>query len=164
MSVGVFVSLWRIWPCFVPIWVGRLLCWAMDEPGEVAGGLSGRLTDHVGIGVLTRLLHRDLVDEVLVETRRLEVRVRLLPARVVVYFVLALCLFFGESYEEVMRRLVHGLRFLGNWSDDWRVPTAGALTRAGSDSGPNRYKNCTNGWPPHWPGRVLEGRGCAVFG
>jgi hypothetical protein len=93
-------------------------------------GVSGRLTDHVGIGVLTRLLHRDLVDEVLVETGRVEQRVRLLPARVVVYFVLALCLFFGESYEEVIRRLVHGLKFLGNWSDEWTVPTAGALTRA----------------------------------
>lgn len=102
----------------------------MDESDGSVGGSSGRLTDHIGIGVLTRLLHRDLVDEVLMETGRLERRVRLLPARVVVYFVLALCLFFGESYEEVIRRLVHGLRFLGNWSDDWTVPTAGGLTRA----------------------------------
>lgn len=53
-----------------------------------------------------------------------------MPARVVVYFVLGLCLFCGESYEEVMRRMAEGLRFMGNWSGRWRVPTAGALTRA----------------------------------
>ncbi|WP_280249062.1 transposase domain-containing protein, partial [Nocardia abscessus] len=49
---------------------------------------TGRQTDRIGLGVLTRVVHRDLVDEVLVETGRLEKRRRLLPARVVVYFVL----------------------------------------------------------------------------
>ncbi|RXS64592.1 IS4 family transposase, partial [Streptomyces sp. TM32] len=72
-----------------------------------------RLTDRVGIGVLTRLVDRDLVDEVLAGTGRPERWSRLLPARVVVYYVMALCLFFGESYEEVIRLLVNGLRFLG---------------------------------------------------
>jgi hypothetical protein len=32
---------------------------------------------------------------------------------VVVYYVLALNLFFGEAYEEVMRQLVNELRFWG---------------------------------------------------
>uniref|UniRef100_UPI003F4B7D70 transposase domain-containing protein n=1 Tax=Streptomyces microflavus TaxID=1919 RepID=UPI003F4B7D70 len=54
---------------------------------------------------------------------RRERRVRLLPARVTVYFVLAMCLFFGDGYEEVMRKLVGGLRFLGGWSGSWKVPT-----------------------------------------
>ncbi len=40
------------------------------------------------------------------------------PAHVVVYYVLALNLFFGEAYEAVMRQLVNGLRFLGNWRHD----------------------------------------------
>ncbi|MCP2198874.1 Insertion element 4 transposase N-terminal, partial [Lentzea flava] len=56
--------------------------------------------------MLTRLFDRGLVDEVLAETGRREKRSRLLPARVVVYYVLALCLFFGDGYEEVMRKLV----------------------------------------------------------
>ena len=43
--------------------------------------------------MLTRIFHRDLVDEVLAETGRTQRRSRLLPARVVVYYVLALCLF-----------------------------------------------------------------------
>jgi len=69
------------------------------------------LTDRIGLGVLTRLVHRDLVDEVLAQTDRTERRRRLLPARVVVYFVLAMTLFFDDAYEEVMRKLIEGLRF-----------------------------------------------------
>lgn len=94
------------------------------------------MTDHIGIGVLTRLVDRDLVDEVLVDTGKREQRVRLLPARVVVYYVMALCLFFGDSYEEVMRTLVDGLRALGSWSKEWRVPTTSAITRARTRLGP----------------------------
>jgi hypothetical protein len=91
---------------------------------------SGRLTDSIGIGVLTRLVHRDLVDQVLMETGRVEKRSRLLPARVVVYYVMALCLFFGDSYEEVMRLLVGGLQYLRSWRKDWTVPTTGAISQA----------------------------------
>ena len=91
---------------------------------------SGRLTDHVGIGVLTRLINHDLVDDVLLHTGKREHRVRLLPARVVVYFVLALSLFFGDDYAEVMRRLTDGLRFQRTWGRDWTMPTTSALTQA----------------------------------
>lgn len=89
-----------------------------------------RLTDRISVGVLTRLFRRDLVDEVIAEIRRKEKRSRLLPAHVVVYYVLALALFFGESYEEVMRRLVGGLRFLKNWSGEWKVPSTSAISQA----------------------------------
>jgi hypothetical protein len=102
--------------------------------GEAAAGLavvSGtRLTDRIGIGVLTRLIDHDLVDDVLAETGRVEQRSRLLPARVVVYYVLALCLFFSDAYEEVMRLLVAGLLFTGAWQKDWQVPTTGAIAQA----------------------------------
>ena len=94
------------------------------------GGPERPFVDGIGIGVLTRIFHRDLVDEALARTRRAERRSRLLPARVVVYYVLALCLFCDDAYEEVMRKLVNGLRFLGNWSDDWKVPTSGAISQA----------------------------------
>ena len=80
-------------------------------------GREDRLTDRIGLGVLTRLVHRDLVDEVLADTGRTERRRRLLPARVVVYFVLAMTLFFDDAYEEVMRKLVEGLRFLRSWDE-----------------------------------------------
>jgi hypothetical protein len=103
------------------------MIWFMVKP---AHGSPGKLTDHISIGVLTRLFPRDLVDEVIAETGRRERRSRLLPAHVVVYYVLALCLFFGEGYEEVMRRLVGGLRFLHNWSGSWHVPTTSAISQA----------------------------------
>lgn len=45
-------------------------------------------------------------------------------------YVIAMGLFFTESYEEVMRRLVGSLRKMGSWSDDWQVPTASAITQA----------------------------------
>jgi hypothetical protein len=96
----------------------------------VSDASSRRFTDGISIGVLTRLVDRDLVDEVVAETGRREKRSRLLPARVVVYYVLALCLFCGDGYEEVMRKLVNGLRFLRTWRDDWQVPTTGAISQA----------------------------------
>lgn len=92
--------------------------------------MPGRLTDHLAIGVLTGLIHRDIVDDVIRECGKREKRSRLLPAHVVVYYVLALNLYFGEAYEEVMRQLVNGLRFLGNWRDNWTVPSTSAISQA----------------------------------
>lgn len=92
--------------------------------------VSGRLTDHLAIGVLTGLIHRDIVDDVIRECGKREKRSRLLPAHVVMYYVLALNLFFGQAYEEVMRQLVNGLRFLGNWRDSWTVPSTSAISQA----------------------------------
>jgi hypothetical protein len=89
-----------------------------------------RLSDFVSLGVLTRLFRRDLIDEILAETDKREQRSRLLPAHVVVYYVLALALFFGEGYDEVMRKLVGGLRFLKNWDRGWKVPSTSAISQA----------------------------------
>ena len=91
--------------------------------------LNGKLTDHVSLGVLTRVVPRYLVDEVISETGSREKRSRSLPAHVVVYFVLALALF-HDGYEEVLRKLVNGLRFARVWSANWSVPTTGAITQA----------------------------------
>jgi Insertion element 4 transposase N-terminal len=77
---------------------GYLLATGMTE-GGIAAVPGIRLTDRIGVGVLTRLIDRDLVDDVLAETGRSGQRSRLLPARVVVYYVMALCLFFGDAYE-----------------------------------------------------------------
>ena len=97
----------------------------MDD--AVSGG--GQLTDRIGIGVLTRLVPRDLVDEVLAETGRRQKRSRLLPAHVVVYFVMAMAIF-RDGYEEVMRRLTGGLQFMHAWQREWAVPTTGAISQA----------------------------------
>jgi len=88
------------------------------------------LTDAIGIGTLTRLVPRELVDEVVASAGRKEIRKNKLPARVMVYFVLAMTLFSGDPYEEVMRKLAGGLDYLGTWRGEWSVPTPGGLCQA----------------------------------
>jgi hypothetical protein len=95
-----------------------------------------RLSDHISIGVLTRVFPPELVDRVVAESGRTEVRHRLLPARVVVYYVLGLALFSQASYEEVMRDLVEGLSWASGWSQSWSVPTKAALFKARARLGP----------------------------
>ena len=123
-----------------------------------------RLTDRIGLGVLTRLVHRDLVDEVLADTGRTERRRRLLPARVVVYFVLAMTLFFDDAYEEVMRKLVEGLRFLRSWDEDWRCPPPQRCVRPGPAWAPSRSASSTHGWPGRRPGRAPRAPGSGICG
>jgi hypothetical protein len=61
------------------------------------------------LGELTRLVPFEMVDDVLVTTRRTESRVRLLPARVVMYLLLAGCLFTELGYPQVWSKLTSGL-------------------------------------------------------
>ena len=61
------------------------------------------------LGELTQTIDFALVDAVLEETRTQERRLRLLPSRVVVYFVLALALFERCSYRGVWDKLTAGL-------------------------------------------------------
>ena len=88
----------------------------VPRSGWVKPETDQRLSDHISIGVLTRVFPPELVDRVVGEAGRAEQRHRLLPARVVVYYVLAMALFADASYEEVMRALVEGLA----WSSGWR--------------------------------------------
>jgi hypothetical protein len=93
-------------------------------------GAGVRLTDRISLGVLAEVLPRDVIEEVLIETGRREKRVRLLPAHVVVRFCQAMCLFFDDDYEEVMRKLVGSLKTMGSWSDNWKIPTTSAIAQA----------------------------------
>jgi len=89
-----------------------------------------RLSDRIAIGVLTTAFPPSLVDSVLARTGRVQQRSRLLPARVVVYFVLAMCLFAGQSYEEVARLLTAGLPERRRWRSGWTVPSTAAIWKA----------------------------------
>jgi hypothetical protein len=80
--------------------------------------------------VLTRTYPPALVDQVIAESGAQEQRHRLLPARVVVYYVLAMCLFSQVGYEEVARLLAEGLAWARRWRTSWQVPTTGAIARA----------------------------------
>ena len=102
----------------------------MPRAGWVKPESDQRLSDHISLGVLTRVFPPEVIDEVLAECGRVEVRHRLLPARVVVYYVLGLALFSTSSYEEVMRMLVAGHSWASGWSREWSVPTKAALFQA----------------------------------
>src|SRR5437763_497161 len=71
-----------------------------------------RLSDHVTLGVLTATIPAAMIDTVLAETGRQSRRQRQLPARLVVYYVMALALYAQASYGEVLRCLVEGVRWL----------------------------------------------------
>ena len=100
--------------------------------------------------MLARAFPPDLVDEVIEATGTREQRRRLLPARLMVYFVLALWLFRGRNcgYGQVMAKLADGLYhrrrgedlLAGRLDPDgwagagagrrWRPPNISSLSRA----------------------------------
>jgi Insertion element 4 transposase N-terminal len=82
----------------------------MPPAGQVKATVEPRLSDRVAIGALTQTYPPGLVDQVLIQTGRRERRHRLLPARMVVYYLLAMCLFADVAYLEVLRLLVEALR------------------------------------------------------
>ena len=61
------------------------------------------------LGELTRIVPFELADAVLEQTRTRERRLRMLPSRVGLYFVLGLCLFPGRGYSGVWAELTAGL-------------------------------------------------------
>jgi hypothetical protein len=77
------------------------------------------------LGELTQLVPFEMVDEALAETRRVQSRIRDLPSRVVVYLLLAACLFEDVGYPGVWRKLTAGLQGI-----PFAAPTAGALSQA----------------------------------
>jgi len=84
---------------------------AVAHDGSEGVSPEGWLPDRVSIGALTRTFPPELVDHVVEMTDTREVRRRLLPARLMVYFVLALWLFRGRNcgYGRVLSKLVDGL-------------------------------------------------------
>ncbi len=122
----------------------------MSHDGSEGVSPEGWLPDRVSVGALTRAFPPQLVDRVVAATDTRELRRRLLPARLVVYFVLALWLFRGPNcgYGRVMGKLIDALyhRRRGQqlldgvldpagWVDAeagrrWRPPNISSLSRA----------------------------------
>lgn len=80
--------------------------------------------------MLTTLFPPSLVDQVIDTAQARELRKRSLPARLVLYFTLALWLFAGSGYDTVIRNLVEGLAWTRHGWGDWTVPSTGSLTKA----------------------------------
>jgi transposase IS4-like protein/DDE family transposase len=77
------------------------------------------------LGELTQLVPFEMVDEALTQTKTVQARVRDIPSRVVVYLLLAGCLFPELGYLGVWRKLTAGLAGVSV-----AAPTAGALAQA----------------------------------
>jgi Insertion element 4 transposase N-terminal/Transposase DDE domain len=89
-----------------------------------------RISDHVTLGVLTSTVPAVLIDTVLAETGRQSRRQRQLPARLVVYYVMALALYAQASYGEVLRCLLEGVRWLRWGGTDVVLADKSAITKA----------------------------------
>ena len=79
----------------------------------------------LGLGVLDGYVPAGLIDEVLAATGRVQQRIRRLPARVTVLFILGLSLFSPVGYRGVWRELLHSGGIAAG-----PVPSSTALTRA----------------------------------
>lgn len=84
----------------------------------------------MAIGVLTKVFRPDVVNEVIAAAGVLEQRRRSLPARLTLYFTLALWLFPRMGYDGVLRQLVEGLRWARPGWQGWTVPSTGSITKA----------------------------------
>lgn len=102
----------------------------MPRAGWVKPKTESRLSDFVSVGLLVKVFPPGLVDEVVEAAGRKEQRVRSLPAKVMMYFVVGLALFGSESYEEVFVQLTAGLSWTRRWRENWKVPSASALFQA----------------------------------
>jgi len=102
----------------------------MPRAGWVKPETGRRLSDLVSVGVLTRVFPPDLVDEVIAEVGRTELRHRSLPARVMAYFSIGMALYSEGSYEDVLAQLTDGLSWASGWRESYRPPSKSAIFQA----------------------------------
>jgi hypothetical protein len=96
--------------------------------------------DQVSLGVLINAVPRDAVDEAVavcgVGAKRSDGK---LPAHVITYLMLGLCLFPDDDYTEVATKVTGSLDRWGCWNAAWTVPTTSAITQARKRQGRNMF-------------------------
>ena len=100
---------------------------------QVRVGMQVRLPDLIGAGVLTAAFPPELVDLAIDEWDAREERVRMLPARLMAYFAMAMAVHFGCGYGEVWNKLLSGLVWAKRYRqrvDVGMAPSTAALTKA----------------------------------
>ena len=128
----------------------------MAHDGSEGLSPDGWLPDRISVGVLARVFTPEMVDAAVEAAGARERRRRLLPARLLMYFTLALWLFRGRNcgYGQVMTRLADGLCHQrragdllagrldpGGWVDAgqgrrWKPPDISSLSRGRGRLGP----------------------------
>src|SRR5674476_715224 len=133
-----------------------VLGWRVGQ--QIAGLGEDRLPGQIAVGVLTKVFPPSLVDEVVAAAGVGEQRIRVLPARLVVYYNLAMIVFFQSSYGQVWTKLVGGL----GWAKSFRMrvavgmsPSPAAISKARSRPCPARPPSTRRkrpaADPPHAP-------------
>jgi hypothetical protein len=89
-----------------------------------------RLADAVSVGLLARAFPADVVDAAVERAGVKEQVNRALPARLMVYFMLACWLWSRVGYVRVLRELVAGLRWSRGGYDGWKLPYDGSIAKA----------------------------------
>jgi Insertion element 4 transposase N-terminal/Transposase DDE domain len=139
---------------------------ALQATGTCAESVRHPL-DRLGLGAVAEILPPRLVDEVIEECGCREVRRRAMPARVTLYFVLALWFCPGAGYGEVLRVLFKQLKAqIG--VGGWRIPTVSAAVQARRRLGRAPLKAlfgrlCGTVPAAHLPGMTAFGRELALL-
>src|SRR5680860_425930 len=107
----------------------------MPRSGWVKPATDRRLSDLVSVGLLTRVFPADVVDAVIADAGRTEVRHRALPARVMAYFAVGMALYSEGSYEDVFAQLTDGLSWSSGWAESWSPPSKSGIFQARSRLG-----------------------------
>src|SRR3954463_9606505 len=89
-----------------------------------------RISDYVTLGVLTTTMPGELIDAVLRDTGKQSQRYRQLPARLVVYYVMALGLFAQAACGAVLRCLLEGVPWLHLKGESTALAGKSATTKA----------------------------------
>jgi len=87
--------------------------------------------DQVSVGVLVSSVPRDVIDVAVaahgVGAKRSDGK---LPAHVVAYLTMGLCLFPDDDYTEVATKVTGSLSRFGCWNALWKVPTSSGISQA----------------------------------
>ncbi len=95
---------------------------------KLTGGL--RLSDLLSVGMLGNAFPLRDIERILRETGKASIRERLLPAHVMVYYVICLSLFMEVSTQEVLRCVLSGLRWLKLGEERVRIAAESAISQA----------------------------------
>ena len=94
-----------------------------------------RLSDTLSFGVISKALPPEKIQAILFRTDKQSERNRLLPAHILIYYIIALGFYMESSSREVLRFLIDSMRHL--FPADKAIPLAGkaAISRARSRLG-----------------------------
>lgn len=89
-----------------------------------------KLTEIISLGALARIIPAAIVDKALETYGGKEKRSRLLPARVMVYYIILMTIYSHVGYREILHIMVEGLKALFKDLKGWSVPHKSAVTQA----------------------------------